>query len=221
MPPQPQSLDLNDQLRTRIRANLDRFERRTHEGSELKRAAVALVLLEGDGGDGDDAGEAHEACFIITRRASKLKSHPGQWALPGGRLDPGESAEEAALRETAEEVGLSLGPESILGLMDDYPTRSGYAITPVVVWGGQGCELAPNPAEVAQLYRVPLAVLERDEVPRLRTIPESDRPVISIPMLGSNIHAPTAAVLYQLREVAVRGLDTRVDHFEQPVFAWR
>jgi len=207
-----QSLDLNDALRARMQANLDRFERRAHDGRDLKRAAVALVVLAGDG---------DEACFVITRRAQKLNSHAGQWALPGGRVDPGESVEEAALRETAEEVGLSLGPECILGLMDDYPTRSGYVITPVVVWGGEGCVLVPNPAEVAQVYRVPLAVLEGSDVPTLRTIPESDRPVISIAMLGANIHAPTAAVLYQLREVAVRGLDTRVDHFEQPVFAWR
>lgn len=195
-----------------MQANLDRFERKAHDGSGLRRAAVTLLML---------AGEDNEACFVITRRAPKLKSHAGQWALPGGRLDPGESAEEAALRETHEEVGLELQSASILGVMDDYPTRSGYVITPVVVWGGEDCELVANPDEVAKIYRVPLGVLDERDVPRLRTIPESDRPVISIPMLGTNIHAPTAAVIYQLREVAVRGGDTRVDHFEQPVFAWR
>ena len=205
-------LQLNGALRTQMQANLDGFERRVYEGQDLKRAAVALLMV---------ADEEGEACFVITRRAPRLSSHAGQWALPGGRLDPGETAEEAALRETAEEVGVALGPESILGVMDDYPTRSGYAITPVVVWAGLGCALVPNPAEVARAYRVPLNVLEGEEVPQLRSIPESDRPVISIPMLGTNIHAPTAAVLYQLREVAVRGQSTRVDHYEQPVFAWR
>lgn len=195
-----------------MQTNLDRFDRRSHDGVQLKHAAVTLLLL---------AGEGNEACFVITRRTPRLSSHAGQWALPGGRVDPGETAQEAALRETAEEVGVELGPESILGLMDDYPTRSGYVITPVVVWGGDDCELVPNPAEVSKAYRVPLSVLDRSEVPRLRTIPESDRPVISIPMLGTNIHAPTAAVIYQLREVAVRGESTRVDHYEQPVFAWR
>jgi len=203
---------VNEDLRTRMQRNLDRFPRRAHDAEGLKRAAVTLVLLSGDEG---------EACFVITRRTAKLNSHAGQWALPGGRLDPGESAENAALRETSEEIGLTLGHDSVLGLLDDYPTRSGYAITPVVAWGGLECELVANPAEVAKIYRVPLGVLDGPDVPKLRTIPESDRPVISIPMLGENIHAPTAAVLYQFREVVLRGGDTRVDHFEQPVFAWR
>jgi 8-oxo-dGTP pyrophosphatase MutT (NUDIX family) len=210
MPKQPMYLD--DALKARMLANLEAFERNAHDDAALKRAAVTLLLVGGDDG---------EACFVITRRAPKLRSHAGQWALPGGRLDPGESPTDAALRETSEEVGLKLGDDSVLGLLDDYPTRSGYAITPVVVWGGRDCELVPNPEEVAKVYRVPLTVLERREVPQLRSIPESDRPVISIPMLGTNIHAPTAAVLYQLREVVMRGESTRVAHFEQPVFAWR
>ncbi len=195
-----------------MQTHLDRFDRRVHTGKQLKRAAVALLLL---------AGEEGEASFVITRRAPRLSSHAGQWALPGGRLDRGESAQEAALRETQEEIGLELMPDSILGSMDDYATRSGYAITPVVVWVGERRELVPNPDEVAEAYRVPLSVLEHEEVPRLRTIPESDRPVISIPMLGTNIHAPTAVFLYQLCEVAIHGRSTRVDHYEQPVFAWR
>jgi len=89
------------------------------------------------------------------------------------------------------------------------------------VWTDTESDLAPNPQEVAAVYRVPLAELERPDVPRLRQIPESERPVISIPLLGTQIHAPTAAILYQLREVAVRGRATRVAEFEQPVFAWR
>jgi 8-oxo-dGTP pyrophosphatase MutT (NUDIX family) len=174
-------------------------------------AAVAVALVP------DDAGRP---CFLLTRRAAGLRRHAGQWALPGGRLDEGEDAERAALRELREEVSLALGPESVLGSLDDYPTRSGYVITPVVVWGGDEPHLAANPAEVASLHRVPLDELERPGVPHLRTIPESDRPVLSIPLAGSQVHAPTAAILYQLREV-LRGESTRVAHFEQPVFAWR
>ena len=68
---------------------------------------------------------------------------------------------------------------------------------------------------------LPLAELERPDVPRVRSIPESDRPVLSIPLLGAHIHAPTAAILYQLRQVALRGGATRVAHYEQPTFAWR
>ena len=166
------------------------------------------------------ADEQGRACFLLTRRAAGLRAHASQWALPGGRLDPGESAERAALRELSEEVGLRRGASSVLGILDDYGTRSGFIITPVVVWAGEQGELAPNPDEVASVHRVPLAELDRPEVPRLVTIPESDRPVIQVPILSSLIHAPTAAVLYQLREVVVHGRPTRVAHFEQPVWAW-
>jgi hypothetical protein len=82
-------------------------------------------------------------------------------------------------------------------------------------------ELRANPLEVAAVYRVALDELERPEVPHLRRIPESDRPVLSVPLLGTQIHAPTAAFLYQLREVALWGRETRVALYDQPVFAWR
>jgi mutator protein MutT len=203
---------LDDALRKRVEANLLGFSRLAVDSGDLRPAAVALALI---------ADEQTEPCFILTLRAAKLKNHAGQWALPGGRLEPGESAEQAAVRELSEEVGLDLPAESILGLLDDYPTRSGFVITPVVVWAGDRSQLKPDPSEVAAVYRVPLGELGRPDVPRLRTIPESTRPVISIPLLGTHIHAPTAAILYQLHEVAIEGRETRVVDFEQPVFAWR
>jgi len=210
MPDEPQQID--DQLRERMLANLAAFERRSHREDGLRAAAVTLLVA------GNEAGEA---CFVITRRASKLRNHAGQWALPGGRVDPGESTTQAALRETEEEVGLRLDSDAVIGALDDYPTRSGFVITPIVVWGGLRPALHPDPTEVEAIYQVPLSVLDHPEVPRLRQIPESDRPVISIHMLDTHIHAPTAAILYQMREVALRGLSTRVAHFEQPVFAWK
>ena len=209
---------MDDRLRGRIVANLERFEREPATDPDLTRAAVTVILVADD----DD-----EACFVITRRASGMRDHPGQWALPGGRMDPGESSAETALRETREEVGLALPPECVIGMLDDYPTRSGFVITPVVVWADGKPALDPNPDEVAEVYRIPLEVLEHPDVPRLRAIPESDRPVISVPIsvpllgLDVHVHAPTAAILYQLREVVLRGESTRVAHFEQPVFAWR
>jgi 8-oxo-dGTP pyrophosphatase MutT (NUDIX family) len=203
---------LDDALRARLRSNLAAFDRHPAVAEGLHAAAVAIVLVP------DEAGRA---AFLLTRRAPRLRSHGGQWALPGGRLDQGESQEAAALRELREELGLALEPTRVLGLLDDYPTRSGFVITPVVVWGQGAGEPSPNPREVASVHRIPVAELARADVPRFRSIPESDRPVISIPLLGTQIHAPTAALLYQLVEVAFRGRDTRVAHFEQPVFAWR
>jgi len=199
-------------LADRVRANLAAHPRATLALDGRRAAAVAVVLV----GDADGNG-----CFLLTRRAARLRRHAGQWALPGGRFEDGESAATAALRELAEEVGLTPGADAVLGLLDDYGTRSGFVITPVVVWGSTGVELAPDPDEVAAVYRVPLAVLDDPGVPRLKRIPESDRPVISIAMVGTHVHAPTAAIVYQLREVALHGRLTRVAHFEQPVFAWR
>ncbi len=199
-------------LLDKARANLAAFDRRAAALEERKAAAVALVLLADAEGRG---------CFLLTKRAPTLRAHMGQWALPGGRMDAGESPEAAALRELDEEVGLKLGVEKLLGFLDDYPTRSGFVITPVVFWADDPGALAPNPAEVARVHLVPLEALDAPDVPRFISIPESDRPVIQVPLLGSLIHAPTAAVIYQMREVVSHGRPTRVDHLEQPVWAWR
>jgi len=199
-------------LLDRARANLAAFDRRPAALEGRKAAAVALVLLPDDEGRG---------CFLLTKRAPTLRAHTGQWALPGGRMDSGETPEGAALRELDEEVGLKLGAGTALGLLDDYPTRSGFVITPVVFWADDPGALSPNPAEVARVHLVPLEDLDAPDVPRFVSIPESDRPVIQLPLLGSLIHAPTAAVIYQMREVVSHGRPTRVDHLEQPVWAWR
>jgi len=196
----------------RVRVNVGAFERRALPPDTRRAAAVAVVLLADDDG---------RACFLLTRRAATLRDHKGQWALPGGRIDTGETPTQAALRELSEEVGLTLGEDTVIGLLDDYGTRSGFIITPVVVWADPVGELVPNPTEVAHVYRVPLSDLERPDLPRTIAIPESDRPVIQIPLMSTLIHAPTAAVIYQMREVVVHGRPTRVEHFEQPVWAWR
>jgi len=161
------------------------------------------------------------AAFLLCRRAIRLSSHAAQWALPGGRLDPGESAVDAALRELDEELGVTLPGSAVLGLLDDYPTRSGYVITPVVLWGGGRLDLRPAPEEVAAVYRVGLHQLQRPDSPRFITIAESPRPVVQIPLGNDLIHAPTGAVLLQLRWLGLEGRSDPVDGLEQPVFAWR
>jgi 8-oxo-dGTP pyrophosphatase MutT (NUDIX family) len=188
-------------------AALRRFARRPLDRPDLKQAAVGITVV------------ADGAAFLLTRRAATLRGHAGQWALPGGRADPGEAPGAAARRELAEELGLVLDADAELGLLDDYATRSGYLITPVVLWAGTEPVLRPNPVEVSEVHRVPLDVI--DVEPRFVTIAESDAPVIQLPILGRSVHAPTAAVLHQFREVVLRGRATRVAHFEQPVFAWR
>jgi 8-oxo-dGTP pyrophosphatase MutT (NUDIX family) len=149
-----------------------------------------------------------------------LRAHRGQWALPGGRCDDGETPIAASLRELREELGLTLEANEVLGLLDDYPTRSGYLIAPVVVWAAKSTAIAPNPAEVASVHRIRLEDIERTDAFDFVAIPESERRVIRFRHAGQFIHAPTAALIYQFREV-LAGRDTRVAELEQPVFAWK
>ena len=189
------------------------FERTTHPLDGRKAAAVAVVVIGAPDKDGDGG-------VILTKRAPRMRAHPGQWALPGGRIDADETAPLAARRELDEELGLRLEDASVLGELDDYPTRSGYRITPVVMWLDAGIgDLSPHPSEVASVHVATWEMLAVE--PIFLTIPESDRPVIQLPMLGTRIHAPTAAVLYQFRELAMFGRTTRVDELEQPTWAWR
>jgi 8-oxo-dGTP pyrophosphatase MutT (NUDIX family) len=241
-------LTFDNQLRSSIRANLKAHDRLVQPLEGRRHAAVAIVLVDSDPVrhdrdpvvavdmsmvpgdprdlqgrplDGRMVGVAGGAAFLLCRRAAKLRRHAGQWALPGGRLDAGETPLQAAVREVREELGLSLEAENVLGWLDDYPTRSGFVITPVVLWGPADPELVPAPDEVLAVYRIGLQVL-LDSEPRFLAIPESDRPILQLPLGNDVIHAPTGAVLYQLRQVALRGLlDERVHHIGEPVFAWR
>jgi 8-oxo-dGTP pyrophosphatase MutT (NUDIX family) len=200
-------------FRETLAARCRDFPRIAHDEVALKPAAVALALTVADDGSGETA-------FLLTRRAAAMRAHAGQWALPGGRCDPGETFEAAALRELEEELGVSLPASDILGLLDDYPTRSGYAITPVVAWLDDPSRLAPNPHEVASVHRIRLDHIHHDDAVVFEAIPESVRPLIRLNIGDRQIHAPTAALIYQLREL-VAGRVTRVAHLEQPVFAWR
>jgi 8-oxo-dGTP pyrophosphatase MutT (NUDIX family) len=233
-------------LRDRLVANLAAHDVLAIPHDEVKRASVAIVVVPSETGsdasdpvsfspeemtvvpgditgfDGSVTDVAGGAAFLLCRRASTLNRHGGQWALPGGRVDPGETAEETALRELEEELGLTLDHDSVLGRLDDYVTRSGYVITPIVLWAEGDVVLRPDPAEVAHVYRIGLHELQRADSPRFVDIPESDKPVVQVPLGRDLIHAPTGAVLVQFRWVALDGrAGERVHDFEQPVFAWK
>ena len=159
--------------------------------------------------------------MLLTLRAAGLRAHRGQWALPGGRCDEGETPVEAALRELHEELGLELGPDDVLGLLDDYPTRSGYLITPVVVWAARTAPASrPIPPRSPRCIASRSTRSKREDAFDFVAIPESTRRVIRFRHAGRLIHAPTAALIYQFREV-LAGRDTRVAELEQPVFAWK
>ncbi len=181
-----------------IRRNLAAFERRAAPAGP-RRAAVAACVLDGD----DDA-----ARILISQRVARGRT-PGQWALPGGSLDAGEPVVDGALRELAEEAGVE-GAE-VAGLLDDFVTDSGFVITPVVVLAQPGTRPRRDPTEIASLHEIPLAALVEDGVPRW------NGPLLQMKVRHDMvIHAPTGALLYQFREVALLGRDTRVAGFAQP-----
>lgn len=215
---------ITDELRASIYRRVRGYDRRTLNPAGFKRAAVALIILDyaslGNLAGMVPAGE-NEGALLLTRRSTGLKSHSGQWALPGGRIDDGESVEEAALREAREEVFLEYGAEQILGLLDDYTTRSGYHITPVVIWGGTTGQIRMNKSEVASVHRISFSELMREDSPWISPGAEPERPVLYIPVGDTCIASPTAAIIYQFRELALYGRDTRVSHYDQPGFAWR
>ncbi|MEM1298197.1 MAG: CoA pyrophosphatase [Pseudomonadota bacterium] len=161
--------------------------------------------------------------ILMTQRPDRMGRHAGQYALPGGKVDPGETAEAAAFRELHEELGLDLPPDAMLGRLDDYPTRSGFRIQPFVLWGGKDPKLTPAPEEVARVFHIPFTELDSDAIPLFEPGETEDRPVLysDFPSVGTTMFSPTASVIYQFREVCLRGLATRVAHYDQPRFAWK
>lgn len=202
-------------LREKLIANLTGFDRTSLQNEGLRIAAVNLVVTQHSSKD--------QACILLTRRPETMRRHAGQFALPGGRVDAGETLRQAALRELQEEMGIALSDDHIIGQLDDYPTRSGFAITPFVVWGGAPLTVVPDPEEVARVFEIPFDELDGTAIPYLEPQDDHEHPILSAPLatIGDRVFAPTAALLYQFREVAMNGRTTRVAHFDQPHFARR
>ncbi len=115
----------------------------------FRAAAVLVPLVEHEAG----------VTVLLTRRADTLRSHTGQVAFPGGRMDAGETPWEAALREAEEEIGLDRSHVTLAGLSSNYQTGSGYDIVPVIGFVTPGFKLTPNPDEVADVFEAPFAFL--------------------------------------------------------------
>ena len=110
-------------------------------------AAVLIGLIE----------RPHGTTVMLTERATHLRSHSGQVAFPGGKIDPGEDAVEAALREAEEEIGLARKHVEVFAALDPYLSGSGYRISPIVAEIHPPFELAINPEEVAETFEAPFA----------------------------------------------------------------
>ena len=171
-----------------IQGALRRVRRRGVRRWGSSRAVVAVTVVIADG----------SPAVLLARRAG---SHSGMFALPGGRTDRWESASSASRRRLTEELGMRLPPESVLGLLDDYITDTRLAITPVVLWGGEHCPAVDVLA---------VAFADLDVEPVFVASSGSDRPAIRLPLHGGWLHAPTAAVLHQFREVVLHHRRSRV-----------
>lgn len=209
-------MNLNSTLRNEIEKNLAKFDYTANNDENLRCAAVAIVIT------GSEANPSVPG-ILLTLRPIQLNQHSGQYALPGGKLDPGETPNYAAIRELEEELGIKLSEDHLVGRLDDYATRSGFCISPIILWVGKVHEIIPAPAEVEAVFHIPFSELDSEAIPVFEPGVDPDRPVLcsEFPTLGHRMYSPTASIIYQFREVAIRGNSTRVAHYDQPQFAWQ
>ena len=193
-------------LRSRIARHFRGFERIAIDPAGRRHAAVAIVLSPTDDGP----------AYLLTKRAMHMRRGAGNYALPGGHIEPGEDPIDAARRETEEEVGVRLPRRAALGLLDDFVTLTGTVVTPVVFSTPRRLMLLPNPQEVAQAWLVPLEDLHHPEAPRRLRNPDGGPQLLRMYARGSWVNAPTAAWLWQFREVCLNGRECRTDAVGQP-----
>jgi len=194
-------------LKQSVVTNLGAFERLSSSLAQTP-AAVALVVISDSHG---------RLCVPIFQRTSDMSRHAGQMALPGGKRQAGEAAADCAVRELHEELGLEVDPSGVVGQLDDFDTRSGFTITPVVIWSGAVVSLTPSQFEVARLFMVPLVELEA----AVANAEPGRSTAFSLRLSAVEVFAPTAAILYQFSEVALHGRGVRVADFYQPPWTHR
>lgn len=177
------------------------------EADPPRRAAVVVLVF----------GHKGVPSFLLIKRSPR-GSFPGQWALPGGRLDTAETAVQAGLRELREETGVEGAASEVLGVLDDVPTAGRTVITPLVVGVDRPLHLRRNPAEVHSLHPIPLSRLTEPDVPRWRKTRDGES-LLQMPLRRDMVvHAPTGAILWQFAQIALRGVPQEVAGLAQPAF---
>ncbi len=191
LPPDHQKRWLEQRLArpapTAARGMSDGFRLPGREGAATPAAVLVPVVNRPDG-----------LTLLLTQRSADLPDHPGQISFPGGRVEPGDATlAHAALRETAEEVGLAAAQVAILGQLAHYETVTGYRVTPIVGWVEPPFALRPDPLEVADVFEVPLAFLldPRNQQRHFRMLGETRRDFWAIPYGERYIWGATAAML--------------------------
>ncbi len=166
-----------------------RSDARFAPSGEIRAAAVMIAVT-----DRPDPG------VILTHRPTAMRQHAGQIAFPGGKIDPGEDAVQAALRETWEELGIEPEEIDVIGATDRFVTGTGYDITPVMGWVRADLPVIPNPAEVADWFEAPLRFLldPANLVRKQMTYRGLLRDYTEIEWQGNRIWGVTAAILENL-----------------------
>ena len=159
-----------------------------HDGS-FRPAAVLAAITQRD-----------RPGFLLIHRPSNMRSHPGQVAFPGGKIDPGETPVEAALREAWEELGIHERDVTVIGTSDQYRTGTGYEVTPVIAVVPPDLELNPNPTEVARWFEAPVDFVfdRQNQVEQSAFWQGAERRYIEIMWQEHRIWGVTAAIIHNL-----------------------